>query len=137
MFRHSPSPRLFRPIFASMPASVIVTSQRPSGSTIVHRTTDSRRSGCQSQFCASSVCPPLRSGRTPMAEHSGGDAPASSSVRAFTAIRSGSSTPAPRAIAAISSRASGCAPPRRSPTRSPKLRTAAAFSPHASRKMRS
>ena len=32
-----------------------------------------------------------------MAEHSGGVAPASSSVRAFTAIRSGSSTPAPRA----------------------------------------
>jgi hypothetical protein len=40
MFTHSPSPRLFRPIFASMPASVIVTSQRPSGSTTVQSTTD-------------------------------------------------------------------------------------------------
>ncbi len=96
-FRQTPRPWSLRPIFASSPASVSVTNQPWSCSTI-QITVAAALSGCQSQFWASR--PPA-----PTTEHSVGPAPARISVRALTARSSSSSWPAPCAIPAISSSA--------------------------------
>ena len=96
-FRQTPRPASLSPIFARIPASVSVTNQPWSCSTIWITVADS---GCQSQFCASR--PPA-----PTTEHSVGPWPARISVRALTAISAWASTFAPLAIASSSSCAVG------------------------------
>jgi hypothetical protein len=130
-FSPQPTPRLFTPSLARMPASVAVVNQRPSGATTDQSTRAAARSGCQSHVCASDMAVPPAT-----TEHSPRPQPASSSVRALIAASSRTSSPAPAATPSSSSSRAGQRAASCAATASPCASTSARVTPTASARRR-
>ncbi len=122
------TPRSFIPILPTMPASVSVSTRRPSGCSIVHTIQPSASSLCQSHVWIPSAEPDaVIAPRQAMVEHSPADA-ARSSVRAFSAAIVSTGRPDPAAMPSISVPSSGeyaailssACPPKRAMSAAPR-----------------
>ena len=131
MFRSTPTPEALTPILPTMPASVSVSTRRPSACSIVHTSQPSRSSSCQSQVWTPKGLPDaVAVPRQAMVEHSPADA-ARSSVRAFSAPISSTWLPLPWAMPSISSSRAGDHAAMRSSAWPPSLRRSSPVRPAA------